>query len=174
MNLYKYGMTQRGFSPGAQPAGVADWQESDGLEYYDFIFYTKPLTAQQVANFELVYLGETEPAIFTYQGMTPDEIKTEKGRENMERIENLFDNLLTNGFEFVLYKDGETSIRQAGSTGEDERYVIRVINLSTNNWAETLELWGGRGDAKQNYEWIKENCKSDFINEVLGYILYME
>lgn len=54
---YKYKMTQRGFSLGAQPKlGLISWIDSDNPEldgFYSIIVYNRPLTEEEVNNYEL-------------------------------------------------------------------------------------------------------------------------
>lgn len=55
--LFVYGMRLRGFSPGAQPknglVGVVD-RLTDGFRgYYDILLYNRPLTADEIRDYEL-------------------------------------------------------------------------------------------------------------------------
>jgi len=55
--LFVYGMRLRGFSPGAQPKagliGVVD-KLADGFQgYYDILLYNRPLTAEEIRDYEL-------------------------------------------------------------------------------------------------------------------------
>lgn len=55
--LFVYGMRLRGFSPGAQPknglVGVVD-RLADGFRgYYDILLYNRPLTAEEIRDYEL-------------------------------------------------------------------------------------------------------------------------
>ena len=55
--LFLYGMRLRGFSPGAQPknglVGVVD-RLADGFRgYYDILLYNRPLTADEIRDYEL-------------------------------------------------------------------------------------------------------------------------
>ena len=56
--VYKYGMRARGVSLGAQPKeGFLD-AETDPLdEYWNIIVYSRPLTKQEIEQYELDYLG---------------------------------------------------------------------------------------------------------------------
>lgn len=49
--LYHYGMTRRGFSPGAQPKGVV--RRYDSQNYYDIIVYDRPLTEDEERYYDL-------------------------------------------------------------------------------------------------------------------------
>ena len=64
MKLYKYGMRLRGFSIGCQPMeNFWERQDDDGSHdrrYHDILVYTEKLGEQDLRNYELDYLGETE------------------------------------------------------------------------------------------------------------------
>ena len=64
MLLYKYGMRLRGFSIGCQPMkNFYERQDDDGSHgrhYHDILIYTEKLGEQDLRNYELDYLGETE------------------------------------------------------------------------------------------------------------------
>lgn len=49
---YRYGMRLRGFSPGCQPRGVVR-VEDGGKKYHDILVYNRPLTAWELADYEL-------------------------------------------------------------------------------------------------------------------------
>lgn len=50
---YRYGMRLRGFSPGCQPkAGLIGCEDGNG-KYHDILVYKRPLTAQELADYEL-------------------------------------------------------------------------------------------------------------------------
>lgn len=58
MIVYRYGMRLRGFSPGAQPKEGLIGVENDPLdEYHNIIDYTRPLTDQEIKDYELDYLN---------------------------------------------------------------------------------------------------------------------
>ena len=64
MKLYKYGMRLRGFSIGCQPMKNF-WERQDddgsyGRRYHDILLYTEKLEEQDLRDYELDYLGETE------------------------------------------------------------------------------------------------------------------
>ena len=50
---YKYGMRLRGYSPGAQPKGVLRREDSMTDKYYDIIVYDRPLSAEEISNYDL-------------------------------------------------------------------------------------------------------------------------
>ena len=60
--MYRYYMTERGFSPGAQPMkNLIDHGDYDGrvevepgVKAYSWVEYSEPLTDQEVAAYELV------------------------------------------------------------------------------------------------------------------------
>lgn len=53
MTEYRYGMRLRGFSPGAQPKGVIRREDDPAGKYYDIIVYDRPLSAEEISNYEL-------------------------------------------------------------------------------------------------------------------------
>ena len=61
MKTYTNGMRLRGFSPGCQPMkGLVLASEDKSGEYYDILSYARKLSDEDVANYELDYLGERE------------------------------------------------------------------------------------------------------------------
>lgn len=58
---YKYGMRFRGYSIGCQPKkGFVDREDDPRGRYYDIIIYDRMLTGDEVADYELTYLGKVE------------------------------------------------------------------------------------------------------------------
>ena len=55
--VFQYGMRNRGFSPGCQPAGVIAREDDVLGEYHDVIVYERPLTTEEMKNYELDYIG---------------------------------------------------------------------------------------------------------------------
>lgn len=56
---YKYGMAHRGFSIGCQPKrGFVERVDDPSGKYYDIIVYDRPLTDEEVTNYELDYICE--------------------------------------------------------------------------------------------------------------------
>ena len=59
--LYKYGMRLRGFSIGCQPKdGFYERIDDPTGRYYDILVYDRMLTGDEVADYELTYLGKVE------------------------------------------------------------------------------------------------------------------
>lgn len=60
MRLYKYGMKQRGFSIGAQPAGVKYYQDTTKEEsgYWSFIYYDRELTQEELRKYDLEFVAQ--------------------------------------------------------------------------------------------------------------------
>ena len=50
---YRYGMRLRGFSPGAQPKEVLRREDDTTGTYYDIIVYGRPLSAEEISNYDL-------------------------------------------------------------------------------------------------------------------------
>lgn len=55
--IYTYGMRLRGFSPGCQPmAGFIERRYDPQSRYHDLLRYDRPLTEQELQDYELDYL----------------------------------------------------------------------------------------------------------------------
>ena len=93
-------------------------------------------------------------------------MKKEQVRNFVEK--EIWENLIWEGMEAILYKDGETWTRQEGSTGTDEDDIIYKVPLSSTYWGESYSLaWD-----KEEEEWIKdETMKEDFIDDIADEIL---
>ncbi len=50
---YRYGMRLRGFSPGAQPKDVLRREDDQTGKYHDIIVYDRPLSSDEIADYEL-------------------------------------------------------------------------------------------------------------------------
>lgn len=60
-DFYYYGMRLRGFSLGAQPMkGIIEAFEGIG-RYKNILKYSRPLTAEEIKDYELDYLGTRQP-----------------------------------------------------------------------------------------------------------------
>ena len=56
--VFQYGMRLRGFSPGCQPmTGLIERTDDVLNEYYDILVYDHALTLQEMAEYELDYIG---------------------------------------------------------------------------------------------------------------------
>ena len=61
MKFYYYGMRLRGFSPGCQPMdGLIRRIDSDSPRWHDVLVYRRPLTADELKNYELDFIAEVE------------------------------------------------------------------------------------------------------------------
>ena len=59
MKRYYYGMRLRGFSPGCQPMnGLLDRIDSDMPRYHDVLIYDRPLTTDELKDYELDFIAE--------------------------------------------------------------------------------------------------------------------
>lgn len=58
--MYKYGMRLRGFAPFCQPMNGLDHAEDGDSDYWNFLFYNRELTAKELIQYELDYLGEVD------------------------------------------------------------------------------------------------------------------
>lgn len=54
---YLYGMRLRGFSIGCQPMNGLIRHKDGELGYYDILVYNRPLTENEMKNFELDFIG---------------------------------------------------------------------------------------------------------------------
>lgn len=77
-------------------------------------------------------------------------------------VENeIWENLLWENMEAVLFKDGDTWTRQEGSIAVDEENVIYTIPLSFSYWSESYAV-----ERNENDEFIKdETIKEEFIDD---------
>jgi len=58
MKAYVYGMKQRPFSLGCQPtAGLLKTEDDTSGKFWDILYYRRKLKPEEVAGYELVYLG---------------------------------------------------------------------------------------------------------------------
>ena len=60
MKRYSYGMRNRGYSPGAQPKGVAERKDDVSGKYFDIIEYERQLTEREIRDYELDDLTSNE------------------------------------------------------------------------------------------------------------------
>lgn len=61
MKEYRYGMRNRGFSPGCQPMKGFDHREDDPTgKYFDVLVYSRPLCEKEVMDYELDCLSTGE------------------------------------------------------------------------------------------------------------------
>ena len=54
---HRYGMRLRGFSPGCQPKKGLVRREDAGTRYHDILVYSRPLTEEELSDYELDFLG---------------------------------------------------------------------------------------------------------------------
>ena len=54
---YAYGMKLRGYSLGAQPRGAIDHIDDNSGKYHDIVIYADPLTADQIFDYDLEFVG---------------------------------------------------------------------------------------------------------------------
>lgn len=60
MKEYLYGMRLRGYSPGCQPMEGLLRTAPGGGQYHDLLIYDRPLTDEELRNYELDYINEVE------------------------------------------------------------------------------------------------------------------
>ena len=82
-------------------------------------------------------------------------------------VENeVWENLIREGMEAILYKSGDSWTRQEGTKGVDEDEIIYRVSLSSDYWGDSYAV-----DYKDE-EWIKdESMKEDFIHDMTEEIL---
>jgi len=57
--MFVYGMKSRGFSPGCQPmAGLVERRDDPSGKYYDLLCYTYSLSADDMWQYDLVFVRE--------------------------------------------------------------------------------------------------------------------
>lgn len=57
MKEWIYGMRLRGFSPGCQPMkGLKERRDDPDGRYYDLLAYERPLTDEEIRNYELDFI----------------------------------------------------------------------------------------------------------------------
>ena len=85
----------------------------------------------------------------------------------IELIEVVWENLLWNGMEAVLYEDGETWTRQATVFGGDEDKIIYKINLDTWNWVDSFAVVKNVDGEIIKDESMREKFFDTMIDEVV-------
>jgi len=52
---FRYGMKLRGFSPGAQPRGVVEWEDANKQEtgFWSIVVYDRELTEAEINNYDV-------------------------------------------------------------------------------------------------------------------------
>lgn len=61
MTGYEYGLRNRPVGLGCQPMnGLRDFRDDDNGRYHDIAIYDRQLTAEEISEYELDYIGETE------------------------------------------------------------------------------------------------------------------
>lgn len=75
--LYKYGMRLRGYSIGAQPAGVVSREDDHTGAYYDIIVYNAPLSQEDIKHYSLTPLEGPTTAATTPDAETTAAAETE-------------------------------------------------------------------------------------------------
>ena len=54
--MFKYGMRLRGFAPFCQPMKGLDHVEDGDKKYWNYLFYNRKLTYEEVRNYELDFI----------------------------------------------------------------------------------------------------------------------
>lgn len=95
-----------------------------------------------------------------------EKMKKEQVRSFVEK--EIWENLVWEGMEAVLYKDGGSWTRQEGLTGTNEPEIIYSVSLSSSYWGESYAL--DFNEETEKYE-KDETMKEDFINDIADEIL---
>ena len=70
--------------------------------------------------------------------------------------EEVWENILWEGMESVLYSDGDIWTRQQGSTGVDEDEIIFKVDLSPDNWVDSFAVIVHDGIAEKDSSMYEE------------------
>lgn len=62
--MFVYGMRLKGFAPGCQPmAGLVKQCDDPQGKYYTLLYYTYPISADDMRQYELDFLWEEKPHV---------------------------------------------------------------------------------------------------------------
>lgn len=89
--LYKYGMRLRGYSIGAQPAGVVLREDDPTGAYYDIISYNVPLSQEDIKHYSLTPLEGPTTEETTTAGQTTTAAETEPQEARQEATQTAID-----------------------------------------------------------------------------------
>lgn len=93
---------------------------------------------------------------------------------NFEQIaEELWDNLLWENMELVIYNVGDTWIRQQGAQGQDEGDIILKINLSPSYWMDSYAVMIDENDDLVKDEEEKDSFIMDEAENIKEAIYYL-
>lgn len=91
----------------------------------------------------------------------------------------VYDNLMHEGMEAVLYDDGFACTRQAGSWGTDEDEIVIAVPLSFAYWSDSWyfdEIYEYAGGEWQQKEVTDEQLKKEIIDgiedDIFGFYSY--
>ena len=117
--LYKYGMRLRGYSIGAQPAGVVLREDDPTGAYYDIISYNVPLSQEDIKHYSLTPLEDPTTEETTTAGQTTTAAETAP-QEATSDAGPAADNNGTTAAETAT-EGPETSTPAQDTTGSDTR-----------------------------------------------------
>lgn len=80
----------------------------------------------------------------------------------MRFLEKAWDNLLWDGMEIILYKDGDSGVRQQGSFGKDEEEIAYTLSLDTSYWIDSYAVKKDEDGGMV----ADEDMKEDFMEEI--------
>ena len=91
----------------------------------------------------------------------------------------VYDNLMHEGMEAILYSDGHACTRQAGSWGNGEKSIVVTVPLGTEYWLEGWyfdELYDYIDGEWQQKEVTDEQLKQEIIDgiedDIFGFYSY--
>lgn len=80
--------------------------------------------------------------------------------------EEIWENIIWEGMEAILYNDGDTWTRQKGSTGIDEDDIIYKVPLSFYYWSDSYVLAKNEDEDLVKDESVKEYFINDMTNQI--------
>lgn len=80
--------------------------------------------------------------------------------------EEIWENIIWEGMEAILYNDGDTWTRQEGSTGIDEDDIIYKVPLSFYYWSDSYVLAKNEDEDLVKDESMKEYFINDMTNQI--------
>lgn len=80
--------------------------------------------------------------------------------------EEIWENIIWEGMEAILYNDGDTWTRQEGSTGIDEDDIIYKVPLSFYYWSDSYVLAKNEDEDLVKDESVKKYFINDMTNQI--------
>lgn len=80
--------------------------------------------------------------------------------------EEIWENIIWEGMEAILYSDGDTWTRQEGSAGIDEDDIIYKVPLSFYYWSDSYVLAKNEDEDLVKDESVKKYFINDMTNQI--------